>query len=381
MSIWIHWCEDILWQMLDRQTGKFPYSTSLDAHNQYRHHFDHPLAIRYTVNTYLGLFKAHALLQRKWDLEKHFFQFLNSSRIDNPGDQGLLLLLFSENYPTKAIEWFPTIAKEAENAVALAQRPVQELCWLLWGLTRFVEKTGNEQGQELAVRVWKLIHNDFFDRDSLFPIHQHQWYRRRFVSFGAITYFLRSWFEYARVFSDRYAQVVAEELTRRIIAQQGPRGEWGWFYDVYRGELVEWYPIFSVHQDAMAMLFLFPALDAGIEEAKVAISKSMEWLIGNNELGRTMLSAAPPLIYRSIRRKERPEQLLRLLRAWGNALLRRPARFAPPTAVEINPECRSYHLGWILYIWSDKLKFLSPKLEQRIRELSGEPVEETEWNR
>ncbi len=363
MSRWLQWCENILWHMVDLKTGLFSYSTRIE-NGHYRNDFTHPLRIRYTVNTYAGLLRARSFLQKDWDVPGLFEKFLQTYPVENPGDQGLLLLVLTDYDPDRALEWFHTIQSTVTNPVVLAQRPVQELCWLLWGITALAHRTQYELATEQAHALWKLIHKDFFCRDSLFPYHQHQWYRKRFVSFGALTYFLRASFSYAKVFQDRYVQVIAEELTKRLIQQQGHRGEWGWFYDVYRGCLVEWYPVYSVHQDSMAMLFLFPALDAGIAEAELAIERSFHWLLGENDLNTPMLRSNPPLIYRSIHRAEPMEAGLRLLRAWKNALLDRSPQFASAQQLQINTECRSYHIGWILYVWSNRLRQLPSSVEK-----------------
>lgn len=56
------------------------------------------------------------------------------------------------------------------------------------------------------------------------------------------------------------------------------------------------------------MLFLFPALNLGIIEAKRAIMKSYQWLFGTNEVGEKMIVDKPFFIYRSIRKKGKYER-------------------------------------------------------------------------
>ena len=51
------------------------------------------------------------------------------------------------------------------------------------------------------------------------------------------------------------------------------------------GAIVDPYPVFSVHQDSMALLFLLPALDRGLPGTAEAISRSLAWCFGENELG------------------------------------------------------------------------------------------------
>ena len=41
-----------------------------------------------------------------------------------------------------------------------------------------------------------------------------------------------------------------------------------------------------------------------------------------------------------------------------SAALRRSGLAASTPRVRLNPECRSYHLGWLLYVWSARLPLL-----------------------
>ncbi len=85
--------------------------------------------------------------------------------------------------------------------------------------------------------------------------------------------------------------------------------------------------------------------------ASAATERSLRWNLGANELGAPMALTDPhPWIYRSIERVERAPRIRRYLRGIGP-----PPRTAPPRAahLRINRECRSYHLGWVLYVWSD----------------------------
>jgi hypothetical protein len=114
--------------------------------------------------------------------------------------------------------------------------------------------------------------------------------------------------DYSRIFGDGHAKTVFGEAVTKTMALQGPEGEWPWFLDVDQARVLDWYPIYSVHQASMAMLFLLPALDMGITEARASIAKSYSWLFGCNQLGIEMLRPHPFFIYRSIRRSERFER-------------------------------------------------------------------------
>jgi hypothetical protein len=114
------------------------------------------------------------------------------------------------------------------------------------------------------------------------------------------------------------------------------------------------YPVFSVHQDSMAMLFLLPAVDRGLAGASEAVERSLTWLTGVNELGVSMVVESPFIVHRSIERDERQAQLRRYARTVWRAAARRPGTSADGRGVRVNPECRSYHLGWVLYVWSGR---------------------------
>jgi hypothetical protein len=103
----------------------------------------------------------------------------------------------------------------------------------------------------------------------------------------------------------------------------------------------------------MAMLFLIPGFQDGMPGAAPAIERSLAWGFGDNELGAGFYTEEPFIAHRSIERVESFPRLRRYLRS----LARRRAETAAfgNARVRINPESRSYHLGWILYVWSARI--------------------------
>ncbi len=65
-----------------------------------------------------------------------------------------------------------------------------------------------------------------------------------------------------------------------------------------------------------------------------------------------ILTEPYPWIYRSIERVERAPRIRRYLRGLGSPPTTDPPR-ASGRRLRINRECRSYHLGWVLYAWSE----------------------------
>jgi hypothetical protein len=135
-----------------------------------------------------------------------------------------------------------------------------------------------------------------------------------------------------------------------VLALQADDGAWPWLLDVRCGLPIDLYPIFSVHQDSMAMLFLFAARARGVPGTQEAIELSFRWNLGCNELHAAILQEHPyAWFYRSIERAERWPRARRYLRGLGRA----PRAYPPPSpGVRLNRECRSYHPGWVLYTWS-----------------------------
>ena len=112
--------------------------------------------------------------------------------------------------------------------------------------------------------------------------------------------------EYGEAFDSDVARELFITGVERVLAIQGADGGWPWMIDVRTGVPFDLYPIFTVHQDSMAMLFLFPAEDCGIPNVTEAIERSLRWNFGDNELRAKMVHTNPyPWIYRSIERSER----------------------------------------------------------------------------
>jgi hypothetical protein len=195
---------------------------------------------------------------------------------------------------------------------------------------------------------------DFTDRRSSLPRHTRGLLRGHVVSFGGVTYFLRSLYEYGATFANADALRLYASALERVVAAQGPNGEWPWMLGVADARPLDVYPVFTVHQDSMAMLFLLPALDAGVPGIADAVSRSLAWNFGANQLGRSLVVERPFHVYRSLERHDRLPRLRRYLRTARAARGAEPAELIANEGLRINREVRSYHLGWILYVWAGR---------------------------
>src|SRR5206468_5926508 len=139
--------------------------------------------------------------------------------------------------------------------------------------------------------------------------------RRNVVSFGSTVYYLRALYEYGTTFDHRISLELFDRAVQSMIDVQGPLGEWPWLIDVASGRPVDPYPIFTVHQDSMSMLFLHPALDRGAPRAREAIARSLAWVAGENEVATPMIRREPIVAYRSLERRDLAPRVRRYLRS------------------------------------------------------------------
>jgi hypothetical protein len=162
---------------------------------------------------------------------------------------------------------------------------------------------------------------------------------------------------YARAFGERRALAAAERCAERICELQGDAGQWWWHYDARTGDVVEGYPVYSVHQDAMAPMALLDLEEAGGRSFEEPIRRGLAWLVEAPETGRSLIDEPQQLIWRKVGRTD-PAKLVRRARAALSSIA--PERRLAPLdalfpATRIDWESRPYHLGWILYAWLSKL--------------------------
>jgi hypothetical protein len=153
--------------------------------------------------------------------------------------------------------------------------------------------------------------------------------------------------------ADRAALAVANQTAAAICAAQGPAGQWWWHYDSRTGAVIEGYPVYSVHQHAMAPMALLDLAEAGGDPHLDAVCRGLRWLSDLPETVEPMLLDDPPVIWRKVARSD-PRKLVRGLRATATSP-RPSARLAVLDrlfpARQVDHEWRPYELGWLLFAW------------------------------
>lgn len=153
--------------------------------------------------------------------------------------------------------------------------------------------------------------------------------------------------------SDLEALTASQAAADAICRLQGDRGQWWWHYDAGRDAVVEGFPVYSVHQHAMAPMALLDLADAGGELDVQAIIKGLRWLEERPETDEPFIRWNLGVTWRKAARHDR-RKLVRGARAvMTSRSLSIPAPgldlLMRPTAID--RECRPYEFGWLLDTW------------------------------
>lgn len=179
------------------------------------------------------------------------------------------------------------------------------------------------------------------------------WYRAHVGCFADQVYPLQALARLHASTGDAEALRAAERVAAGICLAQGERGQWWWHYDARSGQVVEGYPVYSVHQLAMGPMALLDLAEAGGTAYVAEIAKGLDWMLGRPESAEPFVLADLALTWRKAARAD-PGKLVRGVRAAATrsvpgARLGVLDRVYPP--VSVDRECRPYELGWLLYAW------------------------------
>jgi hypothetical protein len=138
---------------------------------------------------------------------------------------------------------------------------------------------------------------------------------------------------------------------------QGPLGQWWWMYSSRTGHVLEGYPVYVVHQDAMAVMALAGLARLGDRSNLGALEFGLRWLKGENELKRPLVLDDPPWFHRAIQRhRSNPDGYGGMSGANHVRMVLTSAVGSAPRATrkrgrgfEVLTEDRPYHLGWVLF--------------------------------
>ncbi len=278
--------------------------------------------------------------------------------VDNVGDLGLVLWLCAIMAPDRLESVAAKLdVKTALTRFAESQKYITvHLGWFLTGMSYAKLAIGNRFAgyDDVAREAYKRLSDNQGARGA-FGFHATSagvggLNRGRIGCFADQVYPTYAFARYSQAYGDESAAKKAEACGKRICEAQGSLGQWWWHYDSQTGNVIGRYPVFSVHQHAMAPMCLQVLGEATKSDYSRWIFKGVDW-INNNELKFNMENDSVNVVWRCIS----PSKFTRARRVGSNLLLNRedPENH---DGLAVLYECRPYELGWMLYAFANAEK-------------------------
>lgn len=310
-------------------------------------------SIRYALISLIGLSKGENVTGIQLELIDALWQRIsNAGGISamNTGDLGLALW-------ATALHKTELPSLNANHALKTYQQNPRrcdsvDLAWLLSGADHLLlNDSNNASADQLAQKVKSHLLSLFNPKTSLFYRHSREGLltnvSRRIPCFANQIYPVMSLAIHARRTGCAESKNAAAAVADKVCQEQGEMGQWWWLYDAKTGMVMDGYPVYSVHQDGMAPMALMEASLTIHQSYDEFIEHGLGWTYGQNELNTSMVLDQEGLILRDIHKKGYG-RMRRMIAGtlWNWGMKRKGFR---THQYEINPECRPYHPGWVLY--------------------------------
>jgi hypothetical protein len=262
----------------------------------------------------------------------------------------------------------PAVTRLAALQPLEGAHPVVEIAWLLTALSEVPSANREHLRDHVAERLMSTFHPG----SKLFPhtMGRAGGARSHVSCFADLIYPIQALAKYAAATGSQRALDIASACATRLCDLQGAGGQWWWHYDYRSGRVIEEYPVYAIHQDAMGPMGLRALVEAGGPDFSHHIHRGLMWLGAAPELnGGSLIDKQADLVWRKVCRRE-PRKAVRYLQATASRI--HPAGRIPAVdfifpARRIDFEDRPYHLGWLLYAWSGwtgRLSSMSPERSQ-----------------
>lgn len=269
---------------------------------------------------------------------------------DNLGDVALLL------WAAQALGYSdlnPIRQRLIELQPVDRSHPVVEIAWALAALCCDQHPSCDAIRDGLAARILAA----FEPRSGVFP-HMlgggSNGFRSHVACFADLVYPVHALSWYVKLTGNQKARDAALQCARLFCHKQGAEGQWWWHYDWRTGDVIEPYPVYAIHQDAMAPMALFEVEEATGQDFSDHIAKGLAWLACAPELGGgSLIDDDVTIIWRKVARRE-PRKMARTLQALTSRIhprLRTPGLDMVFPVGAVDYEDRPYHLGWLFYAW------------------------------
>jgi hypothetical protein len=312
---------------------------------------------RYTIMTLLGLLRAESAgFQSTISVPNTLNCLLNDTAwLDNIGDLGLLLWACALSSKEDLARFYAifNLERALERYPDVRNRLTMELSWFLTGLAHANGVIRQQPSclARLAHETYGLVRANQGEY-GIFG-HMDRWssllgiVRGRVGSFADQVYPIYAMAHFARVYEIEEARREALRCASAICRLQGPLGQWWWHYDSVTGDIIERYPVYSVHQHGMAPMALLALGSTGEGDFDEHIQKGLKWIGGTNELQLGLEDKSSSIIWRSIHQPRLRSYCARLC-----TLLQRECSVG---SLRVLRECRPYELGWLLYAFASQV--------------------------
>jgi hypothetical protein len=315
---------------------------------------------RYTIMTLLGLRELELSGgQSPFDNNALYKSFVaDSSWISSVGDLGLLVWLTAVYEPEQLDELRGrmNLQNALEHYPDARDGRTMELAWCLAGLSHAAEAAPKVAGSlmDAALKGYRLLlenrggHGYFGHLSTKKSIKGRL--RGRIGSFADQIYPIYAMSKFAKSFHVLEALTPARECAKAICQAQGTLGQWWWLYDSQTGRVSSHYPVYSVHQHAMAPMGLFAMEAASGESYQDSVYKGLRWIYGANELGEDMRDCQENVVWRCVLPKNKGNKY----REAALSLIGTPSKELHSSELEILHEDWPYELGWLLFAFAKK---------------------------
>jgi hypothetical protein len=271
----------------------------------------------------------------------------------------------------------PLLASALQRLASFDRRTAPEyVVEAAWVVSALATARGQADVEEHLAQARKRLLDSVIKGSPVFPHATGpglvKGYRNHIACFADQVYPIQALARLHHSGDDREALDAARVTAEQICRLQGPAGQWWWHYDARTGDVIEGYPVYTVHQHAMAPMALLDLSEAGGGDYDASIRLGLRWLLGPAELGAgvlpdTMLRDDDGLTVRKVFRGD-PKKIVRGLHGVTTGVrsgLRMPVidRVYRPTALD--RECRPYEFGWLYFAWLASVH--TPAAEQQGR--------------
>lgn len=316
------------------------------------------LSPRYTVMTLLGLRKLERAGGRSaFDTAAIYKAFVRDrSWIRSIGDFGLVIWLTAAFDPQQLAQFSPeNLRMDLDRYPDAKHASTTELSWFLAGLAHAAEVSPTLAGKfrDVALETYRRLKVNQGASGLFGHMNKVQspagFLRGGIGSFADQIYPIYAFSKFAKIFDLDEPLASAIRCATTLCATQGPRGQWWWLYGAETGKVLCRYPVYSVHQQAMAPMGLFALKEASLQDFDPYVEKGLRWICGYNELNSDMRNTSLQVIWRCIHHKRRSAKYLELAQG---VLGFSPSK--PERDLEVLYEDRPYELGWLLFAFAER---------------------------